>query len=194
MVFENIILQSAGSLAVGVVALLMMVLQGIFFFKRPQFSWYAWSAAVSASALIYSTAIFLEYNTPAGPLNRLAGILEWMALICLIHCGYGFTFSHLGMESKWYHFIAGACHGLVMILLWFTPLLVADRFVYQEFKGFGAPFVEPALGPLGPFFLLYVVAAGIGLGVPLDKESENRFEKPVHLCDGDRFLVSARFP
>ena len=163
MVSENIILQSAGSLAVGVVALLMMVLQGIFFFKRPQFSWYAWSTAISASALIYSIAIFLEYNTPAGSLNRFAGILEWMALICLIHCGYGFTFSYLGMKSKRYHLMVGVFHGLLLVLLWFTPLLVADRFVYQNFMGFGVPFVEPALGPLGPVFILYVVVASIGL-------------------------------
>jgi hypothetical protein len=63
MAFENIIIQSAGSLAVGVVALLMMVSQAIFFLKSPQFTWYAWSAAISASALFYSIGIFLEYNT-----------------------------------------------------------------------------------------------------------------------------------
>jgi len=143
------------------VALLMVVLQSIFYFKRPQFPWYAWSAAISFSALLYSVGIFFEYNLPEGPLNRFSGLLEFTAIICLIHCMYGFTFSYLGMESRRYHRIAGICHGAVLMLLWFTPWVVADRFVARHFMGLASPFVEAALGPLGPVFVLYGVVASI---------------------------------
>ncbi len=161
MLSENIILQSAGSLSVGVLALVMLFLQAIFFFKRPQFTWYAWSAAISFSSLLYSVGIFLEYNTLAGPLNRFSGLLEFTAIICFIHCMYGFTFSYLSIENKRYHPIAAACHGLILILLWFTPLVVADRFIIRHFTGLSAPYIEPALGPLGALFVLYAIISGV---------------------------------
>jgi len=161
MLSENIILQSAGSLSVAVLALLMLILQTIFFFRKPQFTWYAWSAAISFSALLYSVGVFLEYNTPEGPLNRFSGLLEYTAIICLIHCLYGFTFSYLGIESKRYHPVAGVCHGLILILLWFTNYVVAESFTTRNFIGLESPYIEPALGPLGPVFVLYAAIAGV---------------------------------
>ena len=139
----------------------MLIAQAFFFFRKPHYTWYAWSAAISFSALLYSFGIFLEYNTPSGYLNRFSGLLEWMAIICLIHCLYGFSFSYLGIESKRYHTIAGVCHGLMLILLWYTPYLVADSFVTREFIWLDAPYTEPALGPLGSVFVLYAVAASV---------------------------------
>jgi PAS domain S-box-containing protein len=161
MLSENIILQSAGSLSVAVLALLMLILQALFFFRKPQFTWYAWSSAISFSALLYSVAIFLEYNTPEGPLNRFSGLLEYTAVICLIHSLYGFTFSYLGIESKRYHPVAGVCHGLILILLWFTNYIVAESFTTRNFIGLEFPYIEPALGPLGPVFVLYSAIAGV---------------------------------
>jgi len=161
MVSENIILQSAGSLSVAVLALLMVILQTLFFFRKPQFTWYAWSAAVSFSALVYSVGIFLEYNTPAGALNRFSGLMEFTAIICWIHGFYGFTFSYLGMKSKRYHLIAGIGHGCVLVLLWSTNSIVADYFVTRDFIGLQSPYVEPALGPLGPLFVLYAAGAAV---------------------------------
>jgi len=161
MLSENIILQSAGSLSVAVMALLMLILQTLFFFRKPQFTWYAWSAAISFSALLYSVGIFLEYNTPAGPLNRFSGLLEYTAIICLVHCLYGFTFSYLGIESKRYHPVAGVCHGVILILLWSSNYIVAESFTTRDFIGLESPFIEPALGPLGPVFVLYAATAGV---------------------------------
>jgi PAS domain S-box-containing protein len=161
MLSESIILQSAGSLSVAMLALLMLISQAFFFFKKPQFTWCAWSAAGSFSALLYSIGIFFEYNTPEGPLNRFSGLLEFTAIICLIHCLYGFTFSYLGIENKRYHPAAGVCHGIILILLWFTDYIVADSFTTRNFICLGAPYVEPALGPLGPLFMLYVAAAAV---------------------------------
>ena len=161
MLSENIILQSAGSLSVAMMALLMLILQTLFFFRKPQSTWYAWSAAISFSALLYSVGIFLEYNTPEGPLNRFSGLLEYTAIICLIHCLYGFTFSYLGIESKRYHPVAGVCHGLILILLWSTNYVVAESFITRDFIGLESPYIEPALGPLGPVFVLYAAIAGV---------------------------------
>ena len=162
MIPEKIMLQSAGSLSVAVLALLMMVLQIIFFFRKPQFACYGWSAAISLSAMIYAIGIFLEYNTPAGPINQCAGLLEWTAIIFLIHFVYGFTFACLGMDGKYYHLVAGIFHGFVLILLWFTNVIVADRFVSRDFIGMTQPFVELDLGPLGPLFMIYAISASIG--------------------------------
>jgi len=161
MLSENIIFQSAGSLSVAVMALLMLILQTLFFFRKPQCTWYAWSAAISFSALLYSVGIFLEYNTPEGPLNRFSGLLEYTAIICLIQCLYGFTFSYLGIESKRYHPVAGVCHGLILILLWSTNYVVAEIFTTRDFIGLESPYIEPALGPLGPLFVLYAAIAGV---------------------------------
>ena len=161
MLSEKIILQSAGSLSVAILALLMLILQTLFFLKKPQFTWYAWSAAASFSALLYSVGIFIEYNTPEGTLNRISGLLEFTAIICLIHCLYGFTFSYLGMENKRYHPVAGVWHGLILIILWGTNYIVADSFATRHFIGMTSPYIEPALGPLGPLFILYVAIAGV---------------------------------
>jgi len=162
MIPEKIVLQSAGSLSVAVLALLMMALQIIFFFRKPQFACYGWSAAISLSAMIYAIGIFLEYNTPAGPVNRCAGLLEWTAIIFLIHFAYGFTFACLRIEGKYYHLVAGIFHGFVLILLWTTNVIVADTFVSRDFMGMAQPFVELDLGPLGPLFMIYAVAASMG--------------------------------
>jgi len=161
MLFEKIILQSAGSLSVAILALFMLIVQVVFFLRKPQFTWYGWSAAASFSAMLYAIGIFFEYNTPPGSLNRFAGLLEYTAIICLIQCLYGLTFSYLGIESKRYHPIAGVCHGLILILLWSTDYIVADTFVSRDFIGLEAPYIEPALGPLGPVFILYAVLASV---------------------------------
>ncbi len=157
----TIVLQSAGSLSVAMLAFIMMILQMVFFLRRSDLTWYAWSAAASFSALLYSIGIFLEYNTPAGPLNRFSGILEFTAIICLVHSLYGFTFSYLGIESRRYHTIAGTFHGLIVILLWSTDYIVSNGVTVHHFLGMASPYVEPSLGPLGPPFMLYAVLATI---------------------------------
>ncbi|MBI9086886.1 MAG: response regulator [Desulfobacterales bacterium] len=161
MQLENVSLQSAGSLSVAVLALFMTILQSLFFFRRTQATWYAWSAASCFAALLYSVGIFIEYNTPQGPLNRFSGLLEFTAIILLVHCLYGFTFSYLGIENKYYHPVAGIFHGMVLICLWSYDFIVAETFVVQNFIGLKTPYVEPALGPLGPIFMLYAALAGI---------------------------------
>jgi PAS domain S-box-containing protein len=162
MTTECIVPQSAGSLSVAVLALLMTIFQVIVFFRKPQFAWYAWGASISLSGMAYAIGIFLEYNTPLGTINRFGGLLEFTAIICLVHCLYGFAFAHLGINGRLYHAIAGIFHAFILVLLWSSNYIVADRFVTRNFIGLAAPFNEADLGPLGPMFVIYAVLASIG--------------------------------
>jgi PAS domain S-box-containing protein len=163
MITEAIVPQSAGSLSVAVLALMMMIIQVLFLLRKTKSAWYGWGAGISFSSLIYAIGIFLEYNTPAGPLNRFGGLLEFTAHICLIQCAYGFTFTYLGMQGKHYHVRAGIFHVLILILLWSGNYIVADTFVAHNFICITKPFVESGLGPLGPVFELYIVLSSIGV-------------------------------
>ena len=163
MTFGNIVLQSAGSLSVGVVAFMVVILQSIALFRKPRFTLYGWSMAISFAAMLYAIGVFLEYNTLAGSLNRSAGLLEFTAILFLIQSSYGFTFAYFSIEANRYHLIAGIFHTAVLLLLWFSDVLVADRFVSRHFSGMAQPYVEPALGPLGFLFVLYAILAALGL-------------------------------
>jgi len=161
MPFENLVFPSAGSLSVAVVAAFIFILQIWFAIKRSEFRWFVWSAAVSFSTILYAVGILLEYNAPEGPINRFGGLLEWTAVIFLIHALYGFVFSRLNIPSRRYHLAAGGFHVLILILLWSTNILVSDHFVSRPFLTLQKPFVEADIGPLGPVFMLYALGAAI---------------------------------
>ncbi|MBP7764145.1 MAG: PAS domain S-box protein [Syntrophaceae bacterium] len=169
---DNILLQSAGTFSVAVIALMMAVIQLIFAFRQPSLTWYLWGAALSFAGLLYAAGAFLEYNLPAGPANRCGGLLEFTAHVFLVHGLYGLSFSYLNLKGRLYHLIAGAFHVLLLGLLWFTPLIVSDRFVSRDFIGLAEPFVESALGPLGPWFMMYIAAAAL-VGIVLWFRSTN---------------------
>ena len=159
---EKIALQSAGSLSVAVLALVMMILQAFFLFKKPKFTLYGWSLGISFSAMLYAIGVFFEYNCPPGPANQWAGRLEWTAIVFLIHFVYGFTFACCKLDAKRYHRIAGCFHLFLMFLIWGTDLLIADRFVTRNFTGLAQPYIEPDLGPFGPFFVMYGFLSSLG--------------------------------
>lgn len=163
MILECIIPQSLGSLSIAVLALIMAMLQAMLFLRAPHHKWYVWGAAISLSGMLYAAAIFFEYNSPPGPVNRFAGLTEFTAIVILIHCAYGFTFSYLEMTVKRYHTVAGIFHVLVLTLLWSSGYIVADRYAVRDLMGSSQPFIELDLGPLGPAFEFYCVAAGIGI-------------------------------
>ncbi len=162
MPLDQIVIQSAGSLSVAVLALLMVVLQLILLMRKPHFLLYAWSAAISFSAFIYAIGIFIEYNFPPGPISLMAGKLEWTAIVFQVHCLFGFTFVTMGMDGRRYHAIAAMIHCFLLTLLWFTDRLVSDQFATRHFAGMARPFVEPALGPWGHLFIVYATLASIG--------------------------------
>ncbi|MGD9162821.1 MAG: response regulator [Desulfobacteraceae bacterium] len=161
MLPQKIIIQSAGSFSVAVIAFLMFVLQTLLFLKKKEDRWYAWGSAVSFSAMLYAIGIFIEYNSSAGSLNRFSGLLEWAALILLIHCMFGFTFSYLDISGKRYHIGAGLFNFFIMTVLWITDYLVSDEFSSWHFLNLDSPYVEPALGPLGPLFVLYIAISAV---------------------------------
>ena len=78
-----------------------------------------------------------------------------------MHSVYGFTFAYLKIDAKRYHQIAGLWHIIMLAVLWSTQLIVADDFVYRQFLGLKKPYIEPEMGPLGPYFLFYSAAAGV---------------------------------
>jgi PAS domain S-box-containing protein len=160
---QDIVFHSAGPFAVAVLALIMAFLQVLLLVRKPTFKWYGWGAAISLSGVVYAIGIFGEYNTPAGAVNRFAGILEFSAIVFLIHCSYGFSFSYLGKKSYRFHLLAGIFHGLILVVLWTTDAIVAERFVARNLMGLPGPFVEPALGALGPVFVFYGILASIGI-------------------------------
>lgn len=177
MPLKHLVFPSAGSLSVAVVAAFIFILQIWFSTKRAEFRLWRWAAAVSFSTIIYAVGILLEYNAPEGPINRFGGLLEWTAVIFLVHALYGFVFSSLNIPSRRYHLAAGGLHVLILILLWSTNILVSDHFVGRHFLGLGKPFVEADLGPLGPAFMLYALAASINairLWIVKERERKTR--------------------
>ncbi len=161
MPFEHIVLPSAGSLAVAAVAAFIFILQIWLSSKRAEFRWSRWTAAASFATILYAMGIFLEYNAPKNPINRFGGLLEWTAVIFLVHSLYGLVLSRLNVPSRRYHFIAGPLHAMILVLLWSTHLFVSDQFVRRPFFTLETPFVEADLGPLGPLFMLYALGASI---------------------------------
>jgi len=158
---EQIVLQSAFSLAVAFLAFMMAVAQFFFVLKKPLLTFYGWGAVIALSGMLYAGSVFLEYNTPPGSLNHLAGLLEFTAHVFLIHSLYGLTFDYLKIDGKRYHLFAGIFHVLLLILLWSSNLIVSNVFVARKFFFLDRPFEEPALGPLGPLFILYIAVAAI---------------------------------
>ena len=72
---------------------------------------------------------------------------------------------------------------MVVMLLWFSDLLVADRFVGRHFSGMAQPYIEPDLGPLGFLFVLYASLAGLVLLVIWARHKDPyRTSKPLYMA------------
>lgn len=162
MITNGIVPQSAGTLSVAVLALIMAALQITLFLRKPKLTWYGWSAAISLSAMLFAIGVFIEYNTTSGPLNRFAGQLVFTAIICLIHSFYGLSFAYLEINRKHYHLIVGVFHSLVLILIWASDSIISDTFVSNDLIGLANPFIEAGIGPLGFLYIAYCILASIG--------------------------------
>ena len=158
---DQIILASVGSLGVAGIALFLSFFQGLLFLKNPSFTWNGWGAAISLSTALFATAVFFQYNTPANGVNHLCELLQYSSFLFLIHSIYGYTFSFLGLPSRKYHLRAGLFHLFLGIILWSTNLVIIDDFVFRRFLWLKLPYIEPDLGPLGPFFLGYCGIAAL---------------------------------
>jgi two-component system cell cycle sensor histidine kinase/response regulator CckA len=173
MLGTKIALASAGSLSVAVIAFFFFVFQAWIYFKGPAFQWSKWGAALSLTSSIYSFAVFIQFNAGPSQINHLAELFQYSTFIILLHSVYGFTFTYLEIKPPRYQYLAAGFHAALLVILWTTGLVITDNFVYREFILLAAPYIEPKLGVLGPFFLMYS-AVGAALCLTYWVRSENR--------------------
>ena len=155
MLNTDIVLSSAGSLSVAVIALFFFVFQGWIYLRGTHFSWSKWGALLSLATAIYALAVFVQFNTSPGLLNQLAELLQYATFLLLVHSVYGFTFCYLDINPRRYHLIAGVFHLTLLVTLCSTNLVITEQFTYRNFLWLKKPYIEPELGVLGPFFLIY---------------------------------------
>ena len=158
---DQIILASVGSLSVAGIALFLSFFQGLLFLRRHSLPWNGWGAAISLSTALYAVAVFFQYNTLANRINHLCELFQYSSFLFLVHSIYGYTFSFLGLPSRKYHLRAGLLHLFLGAILWSTNLVIIDDFVFRRFLWLKLPYIEPGLGPLGPFFLGYCGIAAL---------------------------------
>jgi len=150
-----IVLSSAGSLSVAVIALFFFIFQGWIYLKGPLFKWSKWGALLSLASSIYALTVFIQFNSSPNLANHIAKLFQYSAFVLLVHSLYGFTFTYLEIKPRRYHQIAGAFHLILLVMLWSTKLVITNEFTYRSFLWLKEPYIEPELGILGPFFLVY---------------------------------------
>lgn len=160
-----IVTASAGSLCVGTVALLVFVYQYRLYLRRPDYAWNGWGAALSLSTGVYAVAVCIQYNAAAGPLNQFSELVQYTCLLLIQHTAFGFTLSFLVLNQRWLLILLTVVNLAFMILLWFTDLILGQRFVFRDLLWLDQPYVEPALGPLGPPLLVYLAVSTLALPV-----------------------------
>jgi PAS domain S-box-containing protein len=159
MLNTDIVLSSAGSLSVAVIALFFFVFQGWIYLKGTHFPWSKWGAMLSLATVIYALTVFIQFNSSPGLANQIAEVMQYSTFLLLVHSVYGFTFSYLEINPRRFHQIAGIFHLILLIILFSTNLVITAEFTYRQFRWLEKPYIEPALGVLGPFFLIYASLA-----------------------------------
>jgi two-component system cell cycle sensor histidine kinase/response regulator CckA len=155
MLNTDIVLSSTGSLSVAVVALFFFMFQGWIYLKGPLFTWSKWGALLSLATSIYALTVFIQFNSSPGSANHIAELIQYSIFLVLVHSIYGFTFTYLEIKPRRYHQIAGTFHLILLAILWSTNLVITNEFAYRSFRWLNKPYIEPELGMLGPFFLIY---------------------------------------
>ena len=161
MISDTINFSAIGSLAVALIALFFTVFQGWICLKKSGFSWNKWGAALSAVTSLYALSVFFQLNLSANWMNRVTELVQYSTFILLVHSIYGFTFAYLKIESRRYHQVAGFWHIILLTVLWSTNLIVAEGFVHRHFLWLDKPYIEPQMGSMGPYFLVYAAVAGL---------------------------------
>ncbi|MCF8034348.1 MAG: response regulator [Desulfarculaceae bacterium] len=160
-----IVLGSAAPLMLATAALLFCLFQLWMYFWRLGQNWNLWEAAISLGIGIYAAAVVFDYNLGAVPAGMVAEKIEYSCLVALIPCLFGFTFSYFSLPYKRYHYFALPLHAVLIAVIWLTPWVISDQFVTHDFLLLSVPYVEPRPGPLGPWLLLYLLAASLGIYV-----------------------------
>ena len=126
MLNTDIVLSSAGSLAVAVIALYFFIFQGWMYLKGSLFPWSKWGALLSLATIIYAATVFVQFNSSPGLTNHIAELFQYSTFILLVHSIYGFTFSYLEIKPRRYHQIAGLFHLILLVILWSTKLVITN--------------------------------------------------------------------
>lgn len=163
MLGDKIVFASAGTLCVAAMAIFFALFQYWFYVKKPDYTWNAWGAALCFSTFLFAIAKFMQYNTPAGPLNHVVEQIQYTVFIFLLHSAFGYTFSFLILDGRHLHLFFGTFHLFMLILIWSTELVVGPGFVYHAFIGLKHPYIEPAPGPAGILLMVYFGIAMIAL-------------------------------
>ncbi|CAB1077671.1 hypothetical protein D1AOALGA4SA_5457 [Olavius algarvensis Delta 1 endosymbiont] len=161
MIETDIILSSAGSLSVSVIALFFFIFQAWIYLKGPAFEWSRWGAALSLATTIFASAVFVQFNAPPGHINYLAELVQYSSLIILLHSIYGFTFAYLDIKPPRFYRLLPWFHAALLIVVWTSGLFITDDFIHRDFILLAAPYIEPELGVLGPLLLIYLAAGAL---------------------------------
>lgn len=149
----------AGTLAVAFIALFFTLIQFWLYFMQKEEPWHAWGGLISLATALYAASVFPQYFLGRVPVNHVCELVQYTSFLILVHCVYGFTFSYLNIASKRYHIFAGLLHAALLIILWSTHAIISNTFVSRNFLFLSRPYIEPAIGPLGIVFFMYVTCA-----------------------------------
>jgi len=180
MIETKIILSSAGSLSVAVIAFFFFIFQAWIYLKGPAFEWSRWAAALSLAATIFAAAVFVQFNAPPGHINYLAELVQYSSLIILLHSIYGFTFTYLDIKPPRFYRLVPGFHAALLIVLWTGGLVITDDYIHRDFILLAEPYIEPDLGILGSFLLIYL-AAGALLSLTYWVRSDNRKKRGARI-------------
>ncbi len=160
-----IVLNSTGPLVLASTAVMFCLFQLWLYFWRLGQSWNLWAGAISLGIAVYAGAAAFDYNLGRGLASLLVERLQYSCLVVLVHCLFGFTISYLSLPYRRFHLYAGPLHLVLIAVIWLTPWVISDHFVERHFSLFPGAYVEPQMGPLGPWLLLYCLATTVGLYV-----------------------------
>jgi hypothetical protein len=138
-----IVLSSAGSLSVAVIALFFFIFQGWIYLKGPLFKWSKWGALLSLASSIFALTVFIQFNSSPNLVNHIDELFQYSAFVLMVHSLYGFTFTYLEIKPRRYHQIAGAFHLILLVILWSTKLVITNEFTYRSFLWLKEPYYEP---------------------------------------------------
>jgi len=158
-----IALNSAGPLVLASTAVMFCLFQLWLFFWRLGQSWNLWAAAISLGIAVYAGAVVCDYNLGPGLAGLVVERVEFSCLLVLMHGLFGFSISYLSLPYRRYHLYAGPLHLGLIAIIWLTPWVISDQFVERHFSWFPGVYVEPQMGPLGPWLLVYCLVTSLVL-------------------------------
>jgi len=161
MMFEFSMLPMVISLTVAALCLTFSLFQALVALKRPEFPWNKWGAGLSLLTAIYAVAVFFQYNLAQEPANILCERVQYTIFPLLVHALFGFTAAFLSFTGRRRHQFLLIWHAVLLGVLWFSHLIVGDTFVTRHFLWLDTPYIEPATGPWGLFYLLYTLGVAL---------------------------------